>query len=516
MSAVDITIPAIRIFMCHDNNHMNLTPEEFAFNINNFFIRNIQKAIPELTNFSYQNPENLQNYDFDQDNIYNEQEVKSTLEGLIEAMSQHTSNPEYTRNYIMENFNNYFTSCYLAVSRYNLQQNLGLDLNIDAIRIFMAQHNNHITLTSEELANNINKFIRDPILNGFPEIQNFPIQEPNDLDINEDGIFNENQVKITLESLIELISQQTNNMQDFKARIMNAFNSEFSRCYENIPVNEGQSMHIQQEEEWQQPPVNEEPEVQRRIDNSIPYELDEQLEPIYKKMTIFDPIMSEDEDAFTFLNDNIHVIPFIVKFENGTDYTGCGMLWPTSDKEFIECTDDAPVIPQGNYRIAIDSQGITTSYIKKNAKIYVKLIGPGGANILVERPVWWNTTNVPEPKIFNLKPAGSVFKFIGLEWASPQGVPPGTNFISADHCNQTMPQNVYTMEEMDIGELVGLFGPSGGKRQTRNVRRNKTKNKSKKRMQKSNNNKNKGRKSKSNKSLKKKIVKSRKTIKLRI
>lgn len=523
MSAIDLTIPAIRIFMCHDNNHMNLTPEELAFNINNFFIRYIRFEIPELSNFSDQTPENLQNYDFDHDNIYNEQEVKSTLEGLIEFMSQQTSNTEYTKNHIMQNFNNYFTGCYKA-DRYNLQQNPGVDLNIEAIRIFMAQHNNHITLTSEEFANNINKFIRNDIFQEFPEIQNFPIQSSQNLtnyDINEDGIFDENQVKMTLESLIEFISQQTSNMQDSKARIMNSFNSYFSRCYdnlnENIPVNEAQNMPIQQgQDEWEQMPDYEESEVHRRIDDTIPYELDEQLNSIYKKITIFNPINYEDEDALTFLNENIKAIPFIIKFEDGTDYIGCGMKWPTSDREFIECTDDAPDKPQGNYRIAIDSEGRTTSYIKENARIFVKLLGPGAGNILVERPTWWGTTNVPEPKIFNLKSAGSVFKFIRLEWASPQGVRPGENMTSAVHCNQKEPQNVYTMEEMDIGELVGLFGPSGGKRKTHHVRRNKTKNKSKKRMQKSNKNKNKGRKSKSNKSLKKKIVKSKKTRKLRI
>jgi len=170
------------------------------------------------------------------------------------------------------------------------------------------------------------------------------------------------------------------------------------------------------------------------------------------KISVFNPLMFDEEPASTFFEEQKEYDPFIIRGFNGK-YNGEAIGWPASSssgKMFLECKDNAPV----------SWQGFTYSkWLKPNGRKFIKM-NIAGSIFMVETPEWYSS-GVPGTRYFKLvKLPDKVYKFVSSVLASDKP-PPGWEAIGADHCNQTMSDKdemaKMTPEEIKNAVSIGTY-----------------------------------------------------------
>ena len=206
------------------------------------------------------------------------------------------------------------------------------------------------------------------------------------------------------------------------------------------------------------------------------------LKELMDTIKVFDILSYENISATQFMEENKDSKPFIIRNRAG-QYDGDAIHWPapsSSGKEFIECIDNTPVTWQGNsYR----------QFIKPGGRKFIK-INISGSPTMVVKPDWYDSGAIPGTKFFQIVTTNQpVFKFMTTV-LSNQNLPEDYTALGSDHCNQTSPVGVYTLEPITV-EQLSSYVTSGGKRKRLTkknlVKKNKTKkNKTKKNKTKKN------------------------------
>ena len=213
-------------------------------------------------------------------------------------------------------------------------------------------------------------------------------------------------------------------------------------------------------EERYKPGVIEEPEPEPLSDEDML-----KLKELMDTIKVFDVLSYENISATQFMEENKDSKPFIIRNSAG-QYDGDAIRWPapsSSGKEFIECIDTTPVSWQGNsYR----------QFIKPGGRKFIK-INVSGSPTMVVKPDWYDSGAIPGTKFFQIVTTNQpVFKFMTTV-LSNQNLPEDYSALGSDHCNQTSPVGVYTLEPITV-EQLSSYVTSGGKRK-RLTKKNKTK-----------------------------------------
>lgn len=104
----------------------------------------------------------------------------------------------------------------------------------------------------------------------------------------------------------------------------------------------------------------------------IPNEhMSQELREVMNRITFYDFVGLGDKTATQFFQEHNESHPYIIRNNIGL-YTDAALGWPapsSSSKEYIECNDNTPLRWQGfSYH----------TYIKPNARIFIKITIPGG------------------------------------------------------------------------------------------------------------------------------------------
>jgi len=186
----------------------------------------------------------------------------------------------------------------------------------------------------------------------------------------------------------------------------------------------------------------------------------DKIEEKIKSINVYDPITDPYEENtltttdFLYKNELESKKPFIVK--NFDRYIG---NYLKLTKLFHEC------VPSETRASRI----IQPERPLEDGRKFIKLIGRGGATILCLRPSWFNSENIPEPKIFEAVKVGVVEQIISDDIAYR-----GANRVSGDHCNLTAPVDVYELISVNENTFAENSASAiGGKRKQTKKRRNK-------------------------------------------
>ena len=188
-----------------------------------------------------------------------------------------------------------------------------------------------------------------------------------------------------------------------------------------------------------------------------------ELQQLMNNIKVFDIIMGDDVTATEFFDENNGKQPYIIKNSQGL-FTGAALGWPapsSSGNEYIECSDDTPVVWNGNSY---------SKYIKPNARKFIKIIISGSPTMVV-KPDWYDSKQIPGTKFFQLVDTKEkVFKFMTTVLAS-QNLPSDFTALGSDHCNQTSPLGTYKLEPITIEQLKQYATNFGGKNKRKKTRK---------------------------------------------
>ena len=352
-----------------------------------------------------------------------------------------------------------------------------LSLNDEAVRSMFTilDDDNDGTLTTEEAVNGINLYIWEPLSNRFPGITELEALTPDSLSelSGHTETLNVDLLKMTLEQYLDYLARHTSNPQQYRRQFYFDFDTGFTLGENQIVPAEVNNNN--DDDELAQAialslnvaPGNQMPEVNNNNDDdelaqAIALSLNvapgnqRTLDQLNNIIQVFDPILAgENVSATLFLQEQHDYNPFIVRSLNG-NFHGNATNWPAgpSGKYWVECSDDAPASFQGL---------VYSRFIKPNGRRFVKIL-IGGSPTLVITPPWYIIGNPPGTRYFNLVPAGNILKFMSQVLASDDQT---FNVVGADHCNQTGPVGIYTLQEITLAELNNL-APIGGKKNKKN------------------------------------------------
>ncbi len=192
------------------------------------------------------------------------------------------------------------------------------------------------------------------------------------------------------------------------------------------------------------PPPNYPPHSQYSLETNRPmkFKLTDMTYNVIEneEVSIQDYLNSPDaeEDQYFVLHLNG---TYICQSLNGLKITNSERGRPTDYAEYYECDPEAPSHWAGNSYI--------NTWLQENGRgPFVKIMGPGGTNYLVDKPSFFWNGPVPGSKVFNMVKIPEKVKKYVSSYMLP--VRPGLNVLGADHCNQTAPETLYRLELMEI------------------------------------------------------------------
>jgi hypothetical protein len=136
---------------------------------------------------------------------------------------------------------------------------------------------------------------------------------------------------------------------------------------------------------------------------------------------------------------------FIIVNSLGSQHRHIGIDMTTVIKTiYVGCNDDTPSLTE------VLKTGGYPSFVKEETRdnLYMKMPINDGVLIMVQLPIILTGT-----RFFKMVQIGTIFKFMDIDLAKGRHV----ELAGADHCNQTEPQKVYSLVELEVEELTKII-----------------------------------------------------------